>query len=314
MEQTKPFNRIIRIGAVKPTTSLPLPLPPVPGPSRVRVTEEDRRRYQEDGVVCLRGVLSQEWVAYLRALVENVLETCGDAKLGATYTPAGKPGRFYQELDVWRRLVPQVMPWIRDGPMGQIAAELMGSSYACFLYDQLFVKEPKTEDSTPFHQDRPYWAVGGDQVCSFWVPLDPIDKATCVEYVRGSHRWREFNAIKFQPGNALYRGANLPVLPDMDAAKAAGEHEFLAWDMEPGDMIVFNAMTVHGSKGNLRMGTRRRAWAFRFVGDDHAFLDQPGREWGWPVVDLWSQGLTNGDKLVGHPDHPVVWKRPEVKL
>ncbi|KAI8999568.1 hypothetical protein DFJ74DRAFT_477082 [Hyaloraphidium curvatum] len=189
-----------------------------------------------------------------------------------------------------------------------------GSSYACFLYDQLFVKEPKTEDSTPFHQDRPYWAVGGDQVCSFWVPLDPIDKATCVEYVRGSHRWREFNAIKFQPGNALYRGANLPVLPDMDAAKAAGEHEFLAWDMEPGDMIVFNAMTVHGSKGNLRMGTRRRAWAFRFVGDDHAFLDQPGREWGWPVVDLWSQGLTNGDKLVGHPDHPVVWKRPEVKL
>jgi ectoine hydroxylase-related dioxygenase (phytanoyl-CoA dioxygenase family) len=95
----------------------------------------------------------------------------------------------------------------------------------------------------------------------------------------------------------------------MDEARASGKHEFLSWDMQPGDVLVFNAMTVHGSQGNLRMNTRRRAWAFRFVGDEHEFVDQPGREWGWPVVDLWSEGMKDGDKVAGHRDHEVVWKR-----
>jgi ectoine hydroxylase-related dioxygenase (phytanoyl-CoA dioxygenase family) len=81
--------------------------------------------------------------------------------------------------------------------------------------------------------------------------------------------------------------------------------------MMPGDVLCFDAMTVHGSKGNLRMDTRRRAWAFRFVGDDHKFVDQPGREWGWPVTDLWAQGLKQGDELTSHPDHQIVWRRDE---
>jgi ectoine hydroxylase-related dioxygenase (phytanoyl-CoA dioxygenase family) len=58
------------------------------------------------------------------------------------------------------------------------------------------------------------------------------------------------------------------------------KHEFLSWEMEPGDVLVFDAMTVHGSAGNLR-DARRRGWAFRFVGEKHAFARAvPGKEWG----------------------------------
>jgi hypothetical protein len=48
----------------------------------------------------------------------------------------------------------------------------MGSDYSAFLYDQLFVKEPQTKE------DRPYWAVTGEHICSVWVPLDPVKKET----------------------------------------------------------------------------------------------------------------------------------------
>ncbi|KAI8999710.1 short chain dehydrogenase [Hyaloraphidium curvatum] len=306
----EPFNIFAPIGEVRQTVVLPIPMPPAPAARPPpKLDPEVIRRYREDGVAVLRGAIDKPWIDFLRAIVENAMATSQDANLGANYTKEGGPGKFYHEIDVWRRLAP-AMEWIRGGPMGELAAKLMGSKYSCFLYDQLFVKEPKTEDETPWHQDRPYWAVTGDMVISFWIPLDPVDAKTCVQYVRGSHRWQEHNPRTFRPGNAPYR-AGLPLLPDLDSPEEQKKHEFLSWDMEPGDVIVFNAMTVHGSKGNLRSDTRRRAWAFRFVGEDHGFCDQPGRQWGWPVTDMWKEGYKAGSKIVGHRDHPVVYEEKE---
>ena len=45
-----------------------------------------------------------------------------------------------------------------------------------FFYDFMFVKEPGTREVTRWHQDEPYWAVKGEQVCSVWLPLDPVPK------------------------------------------------------------------------------------------------------------------------------------------
>jgi hypothetical protein len=49
----------------------------------------------------------------------------------------------------------------------------MGSSAVNFFYDQLFVKEPGTTERTPWHQDQPYWALQGSQICSVWVRYEP---------------------------------------------------------------------------------------------------------------------------------------------
>ena len=89
--------------------------------------------------------------------------------------------------------------------------------------------------------------------------------ATCVEYVKGSHRWGRW----FQPKFFKQGGVDLAVqdprfepLPDLDAER--GQHEFLAWDMAPGDVIAFHALTLHGASGNLSTSRRRRAWATRW--------------------------------------------------
>src|SRR3546814_7685428 len=87
----------------------------------------------------------------------------------------------------------------------------MESTKVNFFYDQLLVKEPGTAERTPWHQDQPYWAVAGRQVCSLWVPFDPVPEETCVEYVAGSHDWPEFSPYHFADGTP-YANTGLPPL------------------------------------------------------------------------------------------------------
>jgi ectoine hydroxylase-related dioxygenase (phytanoyl-CoA dioxygenase family) len=58
------------------------------------------------------------------------------------------------------------------------------------FYDQLFIKEPGTRTETPWHNDHSYWPLIGDQVVSLWLALDYVPKSACVQYVKGSHKWK----------------------------------------------------------------------------------------------------------------------------
>jgi hypothetical protein len=146
-------NSFPEMGNQKPTT-LVLPVPPSPKVyTAPKITPEDIKKFQEDGVIVIRNAIPMEWIEVLRATVENVLQTSKQGelevssipflpksdlpfaykgKLAFEYTPAGKPGRFYAEIDVWRRME-RVREWIRDGPMGEIAGRLMQAEYAAFL-------------------------------------------------------------------------------------------------------------------------------------------------------------------------------------
>jgi ectoine hydroxylase-related dioxygenase (phytanoyl-CoA dioxygenase family) len=115
-----------------------------------------------------------------------------------------------------------------------------------------------------------------------------------VEYVKGSHRWGRW----FQPKFFRQGGVDLAVqdprfepLPDLDAEREA--HEFLAWDMEPGDVIAFHALTLHGASGNRSTTRRRRAWATRWCGDDARYATRAGQV----SPPLEGHGLEPGDRL-----------------
>jgi hypothetical protein len=46
------------------------------------VTEDEVARFERDGVVCLRGVLSEDWLQRMEGAIERVLKT-------EVWTPAG---------------------------------------------------------------------------------------------------------------------------------------------------------------------------------------------------------------------------------
>ncbi len=263
----------------------------------VVVQTGDIETYERDGVVCLRGVFAEEWITLLRDWTERAMANPGP--YAEEYTRPGKPGRAFNDLDLARRH-DGFRTFVHRSPAAEICGRMMRSAKANFFYDQLIVKEPGTSEKTPWHQDQPYWAVSGRQVCSIWLPLDPVSKEVCVQYVAGSHNWDAHNPHHFND-NSPYADTGLPELPDINARRE--DYEIKTWDMQPGDCLVFQAMIVHGAPGNTSSQTRRRALATRWTGDDARYFVRDG-EVGIPTRD---PGLVHGDQM-DCDDFPVIWR------
>lgn len=259
------------------------------------VTPEERAAYAADGVVCLRAIFPTQWLAFLAAAAEESLAQPGPH--AEEYEAADGSGRFFGDLELAERL-PAFRRFALESPAAQIAGGVMGARRVNFFYDQLLVKEPGTSARTPWHQDQPYWAVSGRQVCSVWLPLDPVARNVAVEYVCASHRWPEYSPYHFSDGSP-YAGTGLPPLPDIESER--DRHRIVAFEMQPGDCLVFQAMIVHGAPGNTG-SERRRALATRWTGDDARYCVRRG-EVAIPTAD---PGLAHGDRM-DCARFPLVW-------
>ena len=252
-----------------------------------QVTDSECSAYERDGVAYLPNIFDLQWINFLSEAFKEALISPGP--LAEEYTLEEKSGRFFADLNMWQRLTP-FKKFVFESPAANIAAQIMKSSRINFLYDQMFVKEPETDEETPWHQDQPYWAISGSQVCSVWLSLDPVSKNSGLRFIKGSHRWEAYNPHHFSD-NSPYQGTGLPELPEMEDLLT--NHEIASWDVEPGDCLVFQGMIVHGSFGNHSSKHPRRALATRWCGDDVRYFQGAG-EFAIPSSD---SGLNNGDFL-----------------
>jgi ectoine hydroxylase-related dioxygenase (phytanoyl-CoA dioxygenase family) len=266
------------------------------------LTDDEIARYRADGAACLRGVFDAGWIAALAEAVEADLASPGP--MARENTPPGGRGRFFVDFQLWRRW-PQCRAFVFESPAAELAHRLMGSPTVAWYHDHLLVKEPGTAEPTPWHHDQPYYPIEGNDIVSFWLPLDPVPRETCVEYIKGSHRWGRWFAPRFFRQGAAFAAEDprFEPMPDIDAER--DRHDFLAWDMAPGDVIAFHALTVHGAPGNRHATQRRRAYATRWLGADARFAARAGTV--SPPIE--GHGLEPGDRF-GGPLFPEVWPRP----
>ena len=194
-----------------------------------QITEDDIAAYERDGVVCLRGAFGPDWISVMQGAVDAAMASPGP--FAEEYADAASGGRFFGDLDVWRRQ-PDFRMFVLSSPAAEIAGRIMRARSATFFYDQLLVKEGGTPNRTPWHQDQPYWAVSGRQVASVWAPFDPVPEDVSVEYIAGSHLWSEHNPHNFLDGSP-YQGTDLPPLPDIESER--DKHRILRFAMRPGD-------------------------------------------------------------------------------
>ncbi len=255
-----------------------------------------------DGVVCLRDVLTVSAVHAMTQPVERALAGTQMADLGALAGGGGP--RFSAGVDHWRE-DDDFRHFACDSALPAIASSLLRSTAIWLYEDSVLVKEPGTPYRTEFHTDAGYFHVRGEQVCTFWVPLDATSPATgAVEYVRGSHRW----ADDFRPNLFTLRdpipgteGVPVPdVLGDVELREA-----LVTFSVEPGDVVVHHYRTLHGAPGNQSATQRRRAISVRYCGDDARYHLRPGA----PRKSHQEQ-VAEGDPL-GGPDCPQVWPAAE---
>jgi len=264
------------------------------------ITDGEVEDYRRDGAVCLRGLFDTDWLDLLAQAVDKA----EPGPMVRRNTPAGAPGEFFVDFQLWQRW-PEARRFVFDSPAAEIAATLLGSRTIAFYHDHLLVKEPGTRERTPWHHDQPYYPVDGAMVGSIWLPLDPVPREACVEYVAGSHRWgRWFAPQYFNAGNTALavQDARFEPIPDFDAER--DRHRMLSWALAPGDCIFFHALTVHGAPGNLSEARRRRAYATRWLGDDARY----GQRGGQISPPIEGHGLTPGDAM-SCAMFPTVWPR-----
>ncbi len=277
----------------------PVPCTTPAGTGAASIGDASAEQFRRDGVVHLEGVFA-DWVDVLRAGVERNMRSPGPYT--REYEPEGSKGYFFGDYCNWAR-IPEYRDFVLHSHAAELAARLMNSTTARFFHEHVLVKEPHTESRTPWHHDLPYYCIDGTQTVSFWTPLDPVPRSTCLELVVGSHRWgKSFLPKKFIGIDYERQGETLDTIPDIDARR--DEFEIASFDMAPGDAIAFHFLTVHGAPGNASGSARRRAFAHRWVGDDVRFRIRGGEV--SPPFPEAHRRLRDGDPL-DDPEFPLVW-------
>jgi ectoine hydroxylase-related dioxygenase (phytanoyl-CoA dioxygenase family) len=276
------------------------------------VRDDEILAFYRDGAALVRGIVEPRWIETMRRAVDRVLERRGEFSFD--HQERHRPGRFRDDLFLWRR-DPDFDAFMRSSPMPELAARVLGCQTVRFFYDQLLVKEPGTEQATPWHQDLPYWPLRGSQNVSIWVPFDrsTVENGV-VQYLAGSHLWgRSFAPRPFgiDPGERFERhvaAVGLEPVPDVESAR--GPQRILCWEVEPGDVILHHPLTLHFAAGNGTASHRRRALSLRYVGDEACWHENPGSFLASPEFASLRPlvALRDGEALSGEL-FPAVWPR-----
>jgi ectoine hydroxylase-related dioxygenase (phytanoyl-CoA dioxygenase family) len=231
------------------------------------ITQEQIDTYRRDGVVLVPGLFADH-VETLRAGVARNMDDPGP--YASENKRDGERGRFFDDYCNWQR-IPEFEQVIRTSKAAEAAAALMGSHRVQLFHDHVLVKEPGTSMATPWHSDGPYYFVEGQQVVSFWSPLDPVTTAS-LRCVAGSHLWeKDVLPTRWAKGDAFFDPAPYMPVPDPDAEGMT----VVEYQMQPGDAVAFHYRTLHGARGNTS-DSRRRAFSLRLVGDDARYVARPG--------------------------------------
>lgn len=221
----------------------------------------------------------------------------------------GRPGegRFFADVFVWTRQ-PELERVVVRSPLGEISGRLMGAKSSRFFFDHLLVKEAGADAPTPWHQDAPYFPINGMDCISIWIALDHVTRESgAVEYVRGSHLTGALYAPESFVGDGRLYSDTYERLPDIDASRA--DFDLVSWDLAPGDCVVHHVRTIHGAPGNSSEGTRRRAIATRWIGEDIVYETRPGiPEPMMKSMQELAPDLVEGEAYRGEI-FPLVWQR-----
>ncbi|MEM7467775.1 MAG: phytanoyl-CoA dioxygenase family protein [Pseudomonadota bacterium] len=264
-----------------------------------KLAKKDKQNFADDGVIIIRELIENSWLELLRDAIERDIDNPGPCFHG--YEMAGG-GYFHGNMRLWENDA-DFAAYCRDSLLPEVAAELLGAQEIQLYYDQLFVKEPGTDAPTRWHNDQPYWPIRGWPILSFWLALDPVDANNGrLEFVRGSHRWDSwFQPEPFAKGGTAYE-LNPDYVPIPDINSNRDEYEFLSWDMNPGDVIAFHALTVHGGGANNSI-ERRRGYTVRYCGQNMSYYEGPGTS-----HFLNDSALKHGEPIKGDR-YPRVWPR-----
>ncbi len=270
--------------------------------------EQLRRRLAAEGHALLRGVLDEGEVMAARGAVFDRLHEVGEIgapardgiATGASRRRglAGDLGRF------WKSVVD--MPALRqvtNGPrLGRVMEAVWGEP-ACGM-DYLFLRAGAPGSATGLHYDFPFFTRSTRRMYTVWVPIGPVPVTEGpLVVIEGS---RDFDdLLDHLRGFDIALDDTRKAEVSHDPVAFAGERgcRLLTADFEPGDILVFDMFTLHGSldnhspAGRVRLSCDVRYQPAADPLDPRYFGPDPGGTFGGGYGDL------NGAKPLDEPWH-----------
>lgn len=149
-------------------------------------------------------------------------------------------------------------PWFHDlftGSRFREVAEVLLDGPVVPKNMQYFNKPPERGQATPPHQDGYYFMLEPCEAVTMWFALEAADEENgCVRYVKGSHQLGMREHARTQTLGFSQGIVNYP-------SDADRENE-VALPVQPGDLLVHHALTIHRADGNRSATRNRRALGF----------------------------------------------------
>lgn len=261
-------------------------------------------RFDEDGVVCLRDLFSDHWINQARAGIARNLKHPGP--FFRDHTSKGSTGRYVFDFWNWQN-IPEFKSFIFDSQVGAIAGQLMRAQQSTMIMDNWFMREKGASDGAPWHHDEPYFDFFG-RMCVVWIPMENVSKQEGLTFIRASHQWDILFSIPQFSDNVPFtcEGDKYQPMPDIDGNPA--DYEFLSWDLDVGDCLVFDIRTLHcASERNRPLERTLHRLSLRFAAEDATF--SPRGSWTKEITDHLIAKGQKPDQILDCPLLPTVWKK-----
>jgi len=262
--------------------------------------DDAAEQFWTDGACVVRGVVEAPALDAIRAAVDALITGSEMADLSAMAGDTSA-GRFRGGVDHWRTH-PEFAGFAAVGSIPAVTAAVLRTEHLWLYEDSVLVKDPGSPVATRWHTDDGYFHAEGRQMATVWLALDPAPRRSgSLRFLRGSHLDdRRYRPTLFVTDDPI-PGTEGELVPDLDH----DDPNVFGWDLEPGDMTIHHARTLHAAGGNLG-DTPRRALSVRYCGDDAVVRVKPGAP-GKPGFDAVAPGTVMADAAatVGLPEATI---------
>jgi len=273
------------------------------------LNSQEIESFKKDGAIVLRKKFDVNWIEKLKKGIEKDIKN-PSPRFKSHTLKKGVPA-YLEDYWTWD-LVPEFKDFVFNSPYAKIACELMSAKKINLVMDNWFLREGGSKSFTPFHHDISYFDMDGT-MCVLWLPLQPTGKNEGVVWVKGSHLWNKlFLRVLFKDGHKVegkecnIDGKKYELPPDILGNK--DKYEFLQWDCELGDAVIFDMKTLHGTLSSSIPEKTLSRYTLRVAKED-AKINYVG---DWTSYNyrkaMQDAGYKNGDNLGGSM-FPQLWPR-----
>jgi ectoine hydroxylase-related dioxygenase (phytanoyl-CoA dioxygenase family) len=264
------------------------------------ISKEEVEKYNEDGVIFLKNKFDIKWIENLKKGIEYDIKN--PSPRFKSHTIKSNVPAYLEDYWTWD-LVPEFKDFVFNSPYAEIASELMSAKKINLVMDNWFLREAGSKSSTPFHHDISYFDMEGT-MCVLWLPLEATRKDEGIAWVKSSHLWDKlFLRVLFKDGHKVegnectIDGKKYELPPDVLGNK--DKYEFLQWDFELGDAVIFDMRSLHGTLSSSIPQKTLSRYTLRVAKED-AKISYVG---DWTSYNyrkaMQEAGYKDGDKLGG---------------